>query len=180
MTRLTQLTDDAASPAAAELFGAIKSKVGMVPNLYRVLANEPAALAANLGLNEALGKGSFDAKTREAIALVTAGANECDYCASAHTAISQSLKVEPAEISARLRGKSSDPKVAAILSFANAVIEKRGLVSNDDLTAARDANLTDGEIVETIANVVANIFTNYVNHVAETDIDFPEVKAAAA
>ena len=180
MTRLTQLTDDAASPAAAELFGAIKSKVGMVPNLYRVLANEPAALAANLGINEALGNGSFDAKTREAIALVTAGANECDYCASAHTAISKGLKVDPAEISARLRGKSSDPKVAAILSFANAVIEKRGFVSNDDLAAARSANLSDGEIVETIANVVANIFTNYVNHVAETEIDFPEVKAAAA
>ncbi len=180
MTRLTQLTDEAASPAAAELFSAIKSKVGMVPNLYRVLANEPAALAANLGLNEALGKGSFDAPTREAIALVSAGANNCDYCASAHTAISKSLKVDPAEISARLRGTSSDPKLAAILTFATAVIEKRGFVSNEDLAAARNANLNDGEIVETIANVIANIFTNYLNHVAETEIDFPVVNAQAA
>ncbi len=180
MTRLTQLTDEAAAPAAQELFAAIKSKVGMVPNLYRVLANEPAALAANLGINEALGNGSFDAKTREAIALVSAGANNCDYCASAHTAISKSLKVDQAEISARLHGASSDPKLDVILKFAKAVIDKRGFVSDDELAAARNGGLNEGEVVETIANVVANIFTNYVNHVAETEIDFPEVKANAA
>ena len=180
MTRLTQLTDDAASPAAKELFGAIKTKVGMVPNLYRVLANEPAALAAKLGLDEALGKGSFDAKTREAIALAVAGANNCDYCASAHTAVSKSLKVDQAEITARLHGASSDPKLDAILKFAKAVIEKRGFVGDDQIAAARNGGLNEGEIVETIANVVANIFTTYLNHVAETEIDFPEVKANAA
>lgn len=180
MSRIPQITDDAASPAAAELFSAIKSKVGFVPNLYRVMANEPAALAANLGLGEALGKGAFDTKTREAIALVTAGANNCDYCASAHTAISKNLNVDDAEIAARLEGKSNDPKIQAIVTFAKAVVDKRGLVSDADLAAARQAGLNEGEIVETVANVVANIFTNYINHVADTQIDFPVVKAQAA
>lgn len=180
MSRIPQLSDDAASPAAAELFSAIKSKVGAVPNLYRVMANEPAVLAANLGLGEALGKGSFDPKTREAIALVTAGANHCDYCASAHTAISKNLNVDDAEIAARLQGRSSDPKIQAILTFAKAVVDTRGFVSDEDLANARQAGLSDGEIVETVANVVANIFTNYINHVADTDIDFPFVKAQAA
>lgn len=180
MSRLTQISDADASPAAAELFGAIKSKVGMVPNLYRVMANEPAVLAANLGLGEALGKGSFDAKTREAIALVTAGANNCDYCASAHTAVSKNLNVDDAEIAARLRGRSTDPKVQAILTFAKSVVDTRGFVSDEDIKNARNAGLSEGEIVETVANVVANIFTNYVNHVANTDIDFPVVKANAA
>lgn len=180
MSRLTQISDADASPAAAELFGAIKSKVGMVPNLYRVMANEPAVLAANLGLGEALGKGSFDAKTREAIALVTAGANNCNYCASAHTAVSKNLNVDDAEIAARLRGRSTDPKVQAILTFAKSVVDTRGFVSDEDIKNARNAGLSEGEIVETVANVVANIFTNYVNHVANTDIDFPVVKANAA
>jgi len=176
MSRLPQITDDAADPAAKELFGAIKSKISAVPNLYRVMANEPAVLAANLGLGEALGKGSFDQKTREAIALVTAGANHCDYCASAHTAISKSLKVDETEIAARLRGESGDPKIQAILTFARAVVDARGFVADADLAAAREAGLTDGEIVETVANVVANIFTNYINHVADTEIDFPVVR----
>lgn len=180
MSRLTQISDAAASADAAGLFAAIKSKAGMVPNLYRVMANEPAVLAAALGFNEALSKGSFDAKTREALALTVAGENQCDYCASAHSAISKSLKVEDAEIAARLHGKSSDPKLNAILRFAGAVVEKRGLVSDADLDEARNAGLRQGEIVETVAVTVANILTNYINHVAQTDIDFPLVRAQQA
>ena len=180
MTRLTQLSDTEASADAANLFNAIKSKIGKVPNLYRVLAHEPAVLAAALNFNDTLSEGSFDQKTREAIALTVAGVNHCDYCASAHSAISKSLKVEDAEIAARLHGKSSDPKLAAILKFASAVVEKRGLVSDGDLDGARNAGLSQGEIVETVGVVVANILTNYINHVAQTDIDFPVVQTQAA
>lgn len=180
MTRLTQISDTQAEPAAAELFGAIKSKIGFVPNLYRVAANQPAALSALLGFGDALGKGAFDAKTREAIALAVAGANQCDYCASAHSAISANLKVDAGEITARLHSRSADPRLQAILTLAKQLVDAKGLVSDANLKAAREAGLTDADIVETIANVVQNIFTNYLNHVAETDIDFPVVRTAAA
>ena len=83
MPRIAALTDADASPEAKEIFTAIRAKIGMVPNLYRTTGHQPAVLAALLGLGEALGKGSFDARTREAIALAVAGANTCDYCASA-------------------------------------------------------------------------------------------------
>jgi uncharacterized peroxidase-related enzyme len=179
MPRIQALTDDAASPAAAEIFGAIRSKIGMVPNLYRTTAHEPAVLSALLGLGDALGKGTLSARTREAIALAVAGVNDCDYCASAHSAIAGSMKVDQAEIAAHLRGRSADPKTSAILTFAVAVAEKKGKVSDGDLNLARAAGLTDGEIVETVAGVVQNIFTNYLNHVFGTEIDFPAVKAAA-
>ena len=180
MARITQISDAAATPEAAALFTAIKGKIGMVPNLYRVAANQPAVLAGMLGLNEALAGGSFDARTREAIALAVAGANSCDYCASAHAAISAGLKVSPEAIDAHLGGRSDDPRTASILRLALVIVQARGIVENADLDAARDAGLSDSEIVETIANVVANIFTNYLNHVAETDIDFPTRKARAA
>lgn len=180
MARINQVTDDTAAPAAAELFDAIRAKVGMVPNVYRVAANQPAALKGLLGLGEALGQGSFDARTREAIALTVAGENACDYCASAHSAISRNLRVDDAEIAARLAGRSTDPRLQAILSLSAAVVRERGFVGDAALAAARDAGLSDADIVETVANVVANIFTNYLNHVAETDIDFPVVRARAA
>ncbi len=179
MARIPAVTDADATPAAAELFGAIKGKLGMVPNLYRTAAQQPAVLKALLAVGEELGKGSFDAKTREAIALAVAGANSCDYCASAHTAISKMLKVEEGEIASRLRGKSADAKLQAILTFAVAVVETRGFATDAQLAAARAAGLSEGEIVETVGNVVANIFTNYINHVADTEIDFPVVRAAA-
>lgn len=180
MSRITQISDGDAQPAAAQLFDAIKSKVGKVPNLHRVAANQPAALSGLLALGEELGKGSFDAKTREAIALAVAHANNCDYCNAAHTAISKSLKVADADVEAHRHGQSQDPRTNAILKLAVAIVEKQGFVSNEDLNAARAANLNDADIVETIANVVANIFTNYVNHVAQTDIDFPVPSQQAA
>ncbi|MGD9525132.1 MAG: carboxymuconolactone decarboxylase family protein [Gemmatimonadales bacterium] len=180
MARITQVSDSTAAPEAAALFTAIKGKIGMVPNLYRVAANQPKVLAALLGLNETLAGGGFDARTREAVALAVAGENICDYCASAHAAISAGLKVPPATIDAHLAGQSDDPRTAAILRLATAIVADRGRVANAELAAAREAGLTEADIVETIANVVANIFTNYLNHVADTDIDFPARHARAA
>ncbi len=180
MARLTQVADIDATPETATLFAAIRKKVGMVPNLYRVAGNQPAALAGLLGLNETLAGGDFDARTREAIALAVAGANACDYCASAHAAISAGLKVPNEAIDDHLAGRSEDPRTAAILMLATEIVEHRGMVSDDDIARVRAAGLTEADIVETVANVVANIFTNYLNHVAETDIDFPARRAHAA
>ncbi|MCA9764754.1 MAG: carboxymuconolactone decarboxylase family protein, partial [Gemmatimonadetes bacterium] len=128
MSRITQVTDTAANAQAKALFTAIKGKIGMVPNLYRVAANQPAVLSGMLGLNEALAGGNFDAQTREAIALAVAGANACDYCASAHAAISAGLKVAPDAVEAHLAGRSDDPRLAAILKLALAIVAKRGLI----------------------------------------------------
>lgn len=180
MARLTQVADSDATPEASALYTAIKAKIGMVPNLYRVAGNQPAVLGGLLGLNEALSGGCFDARTREAIALAVAGLNGCDYCASAHAAISAGLRVAPETIEAHLAGRSNDPRTAAILRLAQAIVETRGQASDADLEQARRAGLTDADIVETVGNVAANIFTNYLNHVADTDIDFPVRTARAA
>ncbi|MCL5776171.1 carboxymuconolactone decarboxylase family protein [Limibaculum sp. FT325] len=180
MARITQLSDAAAGPEAGALFTAIRGKIGMVPNLYRVAANQPAVLNGLLGLGEALARGDFDARTREAIALAVAGANACDYCASAHAVISAGLKVAPEAVEAHLAGRSDDPRIDAILTLSVAIVAARGMVSDRDLAAAREAGLSEADIVETVGHVVANIFTNYLNHVADTDIDFPSRSARAA
>ncbi|MBI1338809.1 carboxymuconolactone decarboxylase family protein [bacterium] len=179
MARLSQIDPAAAAGRPKELLDGVKAKLGRVPNLTRVLANEPAALEGYLGLSAALGAGRFDIRTREAIALAVAGANACDYCASAHTAISQSLKVDATEISERLAGRSADPKLAAALAFTRELVAERGRVSDASLAAVKAAGHDEAAIVEIVANVALNLFTNYVNHVAETDIDFPVVSSSA-
>lgn len=183
MPRLTAIDPATATGEAKELLDGVRKKLGVTPNLIRTLANAPAALKAYLATSETLAGGRFDARSREAIALTVAGANGCEYCASAHTAISKSLKVDPAEIARRLDGHAGDPKLDAALVFARKVVEKRGFVSDDDLAAVRAAGHDDSAIAEIVANVAANILTNYVNHVAETEVDFPRVdltKAKAA
>lgn len=175
MTRLTAVDPKTAEGDAKTLLDAVQKKIGMTPNILRTMAHSSAALKGYLDFGEALAGGNFDAETREAIALTVAGANTCVYCASAHTAVSKSLKVDAAEIRQRLTGRASDPKLDAVLVFARSVVEKRGFVSDDDIEAVRAAGHGEQVIVETVANVVANIFTNYLNHIADTEVDFPEV-----
>jgi uncharacterized peroxidase-related enzyme len=183
MPRLTPIDPARAEGKAKALLDGVQKAFGRVPNLLRTLAHSPAALQAHLDFGKALGSGVLDAKTREAIALAVAGENGCVYCASAHTAIGGSLGVDAAELAENLAGRSDDPKVAAILRFARAVVARRGWVSDADLRHARLADLNDAEITEVVAVVADSIFTNYFNHVAEAEVDFPlvrtERKAAA-
>ncbi len=176
MTRLTAIDPARAEGKAKVLLDGVQKTLGMTPNLLRTLANAPAALEAYLSLGQALGKGSFDAKTREAIALTVAEVNGCDYCASVHSALGTRLGVPPEELAANLEGHSAEPTLAAILRFARAVVVERGWVSDADLAEARAAGLDDGRITEIVAAVAANIFSNYVNHVAQTEVDFPLVE----
>lgn len=178
MPRLSPVDRNAAEGQTKALLDGVHAKMGTVPNLLGTLANSPAALSAYLQIGDALSGGVFDPKTRDAIALTVAGINKCDYCASAHSFISSSLKVDQTEIARRLNGNSEDPKINAVLALTRAVVETRGRVSDADLSDARAAGVTDAEIAEIVAHVALNILTNYFNHVADTEIDFPVVSVS--
>lgn len=178
MQRIPALNPAAAPAAAQPLLEAVGKKLGMVPNLFKTFAHSPAVLQYYLAGSEALAGGVLSAALREQIALVTAGANECDYCASAHTLLGKGAGVAATELAGNLRGSSGNPKTQAALDFAKAIVAARGRVSDAQLLAVRNAGYGDAEVVEIVAVVAANIFTNYFNHIAETTIDFPVVRAA--
>jgi len=174
-------TVDTAPAAAQPLLDGVKTKLGSVPNLFRLLAVSPAALEGYLGLSGALGKGSLDARTRERIALAVAEFNGCGYCTSAHAFIGKNMAgLSDAEIAANRSGDSTDARAAAAVKFAIKVVEARGQVSDADVAAIRLAGYSDAEVVEIVLHVALNTLTNYVNEVAETTIDFPAVKARDA
>ncbi len=176
MARITPLTKDQVSGKAAEQWDAVQQKIGKVPNLLATLARSPGALGMYLNNGAALDNASISPALREQIALVVAGVNRCGYCASAHTAIGKMVGVDEGELGKNLRGESGDAKVQAALDFSKVIVEKRGFASDADVQAVRDAGYSEGEILEIVATVVANLFTNYMNHVIETEIDFPKVE----
>ena len=170
------------APAASRpLLEAVKKQLGVVPNLFRLVANSPAALQGYLDLSAALGKGALPAATRERIALAVAEINGCDYCLSAHTYLGKNLaKLDDAEITANRSGASSDPKADAAVRFAAKVARERGHVSEDDVRAVKLAGYDDAQVIEIVLHVALNTWTNYINQVAKTDIDFPVVTARKA
>jgi uncharacterized peroxidase-related enzyme len=180
MNRIAQLDPVQATGKTKQLFDNVHAKLGGVPNLFRVLGNAPAALEGYLSFSGALAGGSLNERVREQIALTVAESNICSYCLSAHTYLAAKIGLTQNDIVGAIHAAAVTAKTDSILKLARSIVVQRGEVSDSDLERARCGGLTDGEIVETIANVALNIFTNYVNHVARTLVDFPEVKPGQA
>jgi uncharacterized peroxidase-related enzyme len=174
MSRIAAVNPETASAAVKPLLDGVQKGLGVTPNLFRVAAQSPAALEALVSFFGAVGKGSFDARTREAIALSVSEANACDYCLSAHCALGKGAGLDERSMAEARAGKSDDGRRAALLALARATLEQRGRVGSA-LEEARRAGVSDAEIVELVANVSLSIFTNYLNELAGTDIDFPPV-----
>lgn len=165
---------DLAPEASRPLLQQVTKLLGSAPNLFRLVANSPAALEGYLGIFGALGKGKLPSPTRERIALAIAEYNGCNYCLSAHTYLAKNVaKFSDEEIVANRNGRSYDAKAEAAVVFALKVAENRGRVKDEDLAAVRQAGYSDELVIEIVQHVALNIWTNYMNEVAQTEIDFP-------
>jgi uncharacterized peroxidase-related enzyme len=168
------------SPASSEMLKQIHSAFGTTPNMFKAVANSSAALKSMWGSFGALGSGTLGAKLGEQIAVAVANFNRCEYCLAAHTALGQGAGVSVQDMAAAQVGKSVDPKTQAALTFALKIVEQRAAISQTDVEAVRAAGFNDGEIVEIMAHVALNLFTNYVNVAFHVPVDFPKIALKAA
>ncbi len=175
MSRIPGVPFESTQGRTREALVGVQRMLGGTPNLFRVAAQSPAALEALVGLFGATARGGLGAQERESLALTVAQSNGCDYCLSAHTALGRQAGLSDAQLVAARRAQSPE----ALLRFARLVTEERGRVSDSALAEARRAGATDADLVEVVANVALNVFTNYLNLVAATEIDFPVVRAAS-
>jgi uncharacterized peroxidase-related enzyme len=162
-------------PKVAATLSQVKASLGIVPNLFATLANAPVVLDAFLSLSKTLSRGRLSAREREILALAIAQENECQYCLSAHTASSKAAGLSATDALKAREGNSDNPFERALTVFATNLIQQRGFLSDQDLEAARKAGIDDALMLEIVANVALNTLTNYVNRLADTDIDFPVV-----
>jgi len=149
--------------------------MGFVPNVLATMAHSPAVLRAYVKMNEAFAAGRFSESERERIHLAISEGNGCHYCVSAHTAAAQQAGLSEGDARRARRGEADDARLAGALRFVRALVDQRGWAGEKELEQAREAGLDEGDIVELIGLVALNTLTNYTNHVAETEIDFPKV-----
>jgi uncharacterized peroxidase-related enzyme len=176
MPRIQPVDPAKAEGKTREYLDGIKAKLGATPNIFKTFAHSPAVAEFYANGSAALGKSTLSAGLREQLALTVAGANACDYCASAHTAIGKKLGVADEELPLNLQAKSKDAKTQAALTFARKVVDTKGKVNDADVKALKDADFTDAEVLEIIAVIAFNIFTNYFNHIVDTEVDFPKIE----
>lgn len=178
MNRLPLIDPAHTTTERQQLLNQVQAAFGACPNMFRAVAHSPAALRSMWGAFGALGKGVLGARLGEQIAVAVANHNQCHYCLAAHTALGTQAGLDAATLQAAQSGQSDDPRTRAALRFALAIVAQRGQVPDAELQAARAAGFDDEALVEILAHVALNLFTNYVNIVFAVPVDFPAVELA--
>lgn len=180
MSRVPLLTATTASADSKALLEQIHQAFGATPNMFKAVAHSPAALKSMWGSFSALSKGSLEGTLGEKIAVAVAERNACEYCLAAHVALGRKAGATAEEMAAAQMGEAGDAKTSAALRFALKLVEGRGQLSDADVQALRHAGFSDEQVVEILAHVALNLFTNYVNVAFQVPVDFPAVKLRRA
>ncbi|CAH0347861.1 carboxymuconolactone decarboxylase family protein [Aquabacterium sp. CECT 9606] len=175
MSRVTLLQATQAPAASQAILGQIQQAFGATPNMFKAVANSPVALQSMWAAFGALSKGSLGSTLGEQIAVTIANRNQCEYCLAAHTALGQKAGVSAAEMAAAQLGQSTDPRTAAALRFALKVVSQRGQITDGDVASLHEVGFGDEQVVEILAHVALNLFTNYINVALNVPVDFPKV-----
>lgn len=176
MTRINLLTAETAPEGSKDILNGFQQKMGKVINIFKVMANAPSALKTYIGIDAALQDKALDNAIAERIALAIATVNGCEYCTAAHSYLAKGALSDEEIVNAR-KGKSSDAKAQAALDFAVAVMKTAGKVKDDELAKVKAAGFSEQEILEIVAIITLNFFTNVINNVAQTTVDFPRVSS---
>jgi uncharacterized peroxidase-related enzyme len=173
MKKIKAIRLESASESAKLTMEMVGKKLGRVPNMYQVMANSPAVLEAYVKFNGALSTGTLGNKMSELIALATAEKNKCSYCLSAHSFFGVKIGLSQDQMSEGRAFRSQDVKMYQGLQFVKKMLENPKSISSDDIEPLRNIGYSDGDILEIVAHVIRNIFTNYINIISETEVDWP-------
>lgn len=172
MAEFTIHTLDSAPAAAKPTLQAAARKFGFLPNLLGELAAAPAAVEAYVTLGRLLEQTSFGPLEQQLLLTTVSVANGCQYCVAAHSAGLRMSGMEQDQIDAVRHGRTlADSRLEGLRSFATAVVEGRGRVSDDDLQAFFDAGYRPEQVLEVLVAVAMKTLSNYANHIAETPLD---------
>ncbi|MFJ5049756.1 carboxymuconolactone decarboxylase family protein [Streptomyces sp. NPDC088719] len=175
MPRIPVHTVDSAPAPGAETLRRLEKRFGRVLNIHGGMAHSPVVVETYAAMSTAIAEhGTFDARTREAIALAVGAVDACAYCQSAHTVSAKAAGFTQEETVAIRRGEAGgDPKLAALVQVAREIAGEVGQASDTAWDAARAQGWTDTQLTEVFAHVAVNLYTNYFNHYARTELDVP-------
>ena len=161
------------APAESQpVLEAAKAQLGMVPNLFYVMAEAPSLLEGYLAMHNLAVKNSFDGSETTVIWQTINVDYGCHYCVPQHTAIGRMMGVSD-EVTAALRNETPlpDAKLEALRSFTLAMVHSKGRVSQDELGAFFEAGYSKRHVLEIVQMIAHKVMSNYTNHLAQTPLD---------
>ena len=173
--RIPRVEEHSAPAKSKPILEELKKKFGHVPNIFASVAHSSAALHSMMAMMGHLEDGSLTGLEQEAIALRVGEMHGCRYCSAAHTAKAKMLGATVEQTVAWRKGKADEPRTQVIIDLAVEMVENRGHIVDQTLTEALELGLTEADLIEVVACVTINTFTNYINALVQTEVDFPAV-----
>lgn len=165
-------TAETAPEGSIEGINAVQGRFGFLPNLHAVLAGSPAVLKAYNTLGGLMATTSFSPAEQQLLLLTISAVNGCEYCVAAHTMAGKMAKLDEGVINAiRDGGEIGDAKLAALAHFTRAMVEKRGFVSDQEISDVMAAGYNKDQVLEVVMATAMKTISNYINHFAETPLD---------
>ena len=167
-------TIENADETSSKLLANTQKKMGMIPNMYRGMANNTALfegyVASYTSFRE---KSGFTPQEQEIIFLSVAYENNCDYCMAAHSFVGDNMTKVPTEVTDAIRNNTEvpDTKLKALSEFSKVMTVSRGLPSQEEVTKFLEAGYTEEHILGVIAGIGVKTMSNYFNHFFRTEVD---------
>ena len=167
----TRTIDDAPEASRAPL-KAVTAKYGFTPNILAKMANSPPVLKAYIDLSGLLSQTCLTPTEQQTVLLTVSRENNCRYCVAAHSVIAPMQGVQDDVVDAiRERRPIGDEKLEALSRFTAEVVTTRGWPSDQAKQALEDAGYTPAQALEVVLGVTMKTLSNYVNHLAHTELD---------
>lgn len=161
------------TPAAQNVKDSAREALGFLPNLFEELSeHNPAVAELYLSTVDAIEDGTLSALEREAILLTVSRYNDCHYCTKLHRkmAVSEGLDRDTVE-TINSGGLPSNERLRVLVQATRLLLDKRGWLDEEDLKSLHKRGVDRAELYEINALIGLKTFSNYVNHVAQTEVD---------
>ncbi|WP_127846154.1 carboxymuconolactone decarboxylase family protein [Psychroflexus aestuariivivens] len=158
-----------------------KNKMGMIPNMFKKMANNPSLLDAYTKADQTFRENSgFTTQEQEIILLSAAIENACHYCVAAHSFLAKNQSDVSDDIINAIRAeeKLPDSKLNALSEFTKSVVKERGYPSQETSDKLFEVGYTEKHVAGVITGVGMKTMSNYINHISEPEVDdmFAEFK----
>lgn len=171
MKKFNVPTREEVSPVNQEIFDSLNKTLGFVPNLYAAIAYSGNGLSRYLAYQSA--KTTLSNKEKEAVNLVVSQENGCVYCQSAHTVIGKMNGFDEAQLIDIRKGRSSNPKLNALVKLAAGITKNRGRADAADVDDFFAQGYTNENLVDLVLQISDKTAMNYLHNLIQIPVDFP-------
>jgi uncharacterized peroxidase-related enzyme len=174
MSRLKTVEVEESTGKVKRILESFQSNIGMVPNIFKGMANSESLLHATVTLDRLIGEGKLSGVDQVAVKLVVAQYYGCEYCLAVCTAIGARRGMSAEQMLEARQGKAEDAKLVALLQFTRRMLETKGFVEDADLARFRASGYTDEHVAEVVTIIGGITLGSYFNNMNHTELDFPK------